>query len=306
MAQSLMTLIFTGLLLLAQTLGINTGTEPKTVNDLVAAFDDLRDAFLEKPGNGKAVQDEAAGEHGAPAQSGAGPAQDGAAAGEAAAPGMQSFTLGEGEEWETTYYVVDSGVDGPAVMVVAGLHGDEPAATLAAKDLVEQAQSIARGKVILIPEADAAAIQAKKRFVDADLDRAFPTEGVHGETPAPKEPAAQAIWRLVEEYRPDWLIDLHDESTDAPGQAVIYHEMHADAAAAARAVADHLNQALDEADTPFEAASGPAAGSLAKAASELLDVRSLVLKTHRQHSLASRTAWLSGGAMHLLSYLEMR
>jgi len=42
MAQSLLTLIFTGLLLLAQTLGIQTGTERKTVDDLISAFHDLR------------------------------------------------------------------------------------------------------------------------------------------------------------------------------------------------------------------------------------------------------------------------
>ncbi len=50
MAQSLLTLIFTGLLLLAQTLGIQTGTERKTVDDLISAFHDLRASFLEEPG----------------------------------------------------------------------------------------------------------------------------------------------------------------------------------------------------------------------------------------------------------------
>ena len=47
MAQSLMTLIVTALLLLGQALGINMGAEPKTVDDLISAFNDLRASFLE-------------------------------------------------------------------------------------------------------------------------------------------------------------------------------------------------------------------------------------------------------------------
>lgn len=310
MAQSLMTLIFTGLLLLAQTLGINTGTEPKSVNDLMSAFNDLRASFLEEPGKEEAAPGGKA--SGTPAQAGeSGEPEDkvSQSEGSQAEPGtasVESFVLGAGESWETTYYVADSGQDGPTVMVVAGLHGDEPAVTLAAQELIQEIGEVIHGKVILLPEANPAAIAAKKRVAGADLNRAFPTEAVHGEAPVPQEPAAAAIWQLVEEYNPDWLIDLHDESSDVTGQTVVFHDAHEESAWAAQALANHLNEALDEADIAFRTASGPAAGSLAKAAAELLDTRSLTLETHRRHSLSARAGWLTSGVAYLLTYLGMR
>jgi hypothetical protein len=57
MAQSLMTLIVTALLLLGQTFGINMGAEPKTVDDLISAFNDLRASFLEDL-DGRAASDQ--------------------------------------------------------------------------------------------------------------------------------------------------------------------------------------------------------------------------------------------------------
>src|SRR5690606_997711 len=57
MAQSLMTLIVTALLLLGQTLGFNMGAQPKTVDDLISAFNDLRASFLEDL-DGRAASDQ--------------------------------------------------------------------------------------------------------------------------------------------------------------------------------------------------------------------------------------------------------
>ena len=83
--------------------------------------------------------------------------------------------IGQGESWETSLLRRRfRGVDGPTVMVVGGLHGDEPAVVLAGDRLVQAAKEITSGKVILVPEANAAAIKAKKRLVGTDLNRAFP------------------------------------------------------------------------------------------------------------------------------------
>ncbi len=73
-------------------------------------------------------------------------------------------------------------------MVVAGLHGDEPAALLAAERLIEQAGEITAGQVVLLPEANAPAVRARKAHTGADLNRAFPVETVRGEAPRPKSP----------------------------------------------------------------------------------------------------------------------
>ncbi len=66
-------------------------------------------------------------------------------------------------------------------------------------------------------------------------------------------------------------MDLHDESSDVTGQTVVYHEAQPEAAWAAQAMAGHLNEALDEADTAFRTAGGLPSGSLARAAAELFD-----------------------------------
>ena len=289
MAQSLMTLILTGLLLLGQTLGIHTGGKPKTIDDLIGAFNDLRASFLEEP----AQSNEAVTEDGADAEA------EAEAETEANA---KAFVIGQGESWETTYYVVDSGVDGPTVMVVGGLHGDEPAVVLAGDRLVQAAKEITSGKVILVPEANAEAIKAKKRLVGTDLNRAFP----RGEDKTIESPLAREIWRIVEEQRPDWLIDLHDESSDVTGQTVVYHEAQGEASWAARAMAEFLSRELDDPDAAFATASGPVDGSLAKAAAERLDVRTLVLETHRRFTLTQRADWLLSGTTYLLTYLGMR
>ena len=165
MAQSLMTLILTGLLLLGQTLGINTGAQPKTVDDLLGAFNDLRATFLEEPAESKKTELRQKQMQKAGTES-----ENEATTGVT----VETLKIGQGESWETSYHVVDTGVEGPTVMVVGGLHGDEPAVILAGDRLVQAVTDIVRGGVILLPEANAAAIEAKKRLVDADLNRAFP------------------------------------------------------------------------------------------------------------------------------------
>lgn len=296
MAQSLMTLILTGLLLLGQTLGIYTSPKPKTVDDLMSAFNDLRASFLEEPaspGEGAGLDSDAAGPEASAPEGDAGAA-------------VTTHVIGQGEEWETTYWVIDSGVDGPTIMVVGGLHGDEPAVILAGERLVEAVGELARGRVILVPKANVPALNAKKRLVGADLDRAFP----EGPANAAKSPIAEAIWQLVREYQPQWLVDLHDESSDETGQTVAHHPQQEDAVWAARAMAEALSLPAAgepaDPDAAYRTAEGLARGSLAQAAAELLDVRALRLETHRRFSLTRRAEWLVTGTTYLLTYLGMR
>lgn len=298
MAQSLMTLILTGLLLLGQSLGIHTPAQPKTLDDLMSAFNDLRTSFLE------ATEPLEAPEPLEEARSGAHSPPDGESETQTettmGSETVETHLIGQGQEWETEYWVVDSGVDGPTVMVIGGIHGDEPAVALAGDRLVEAVGDVARGRVILLPKANVPAIRAKKRLVGTDLNRAFPrSEGDEVESPL-----AGAIWQLVQEYHPDWLIDLHDETSDVTGQTVTHHPAQEEAAWAAQAMAEALSGTAD--DAAFTPAGGLADGSLAKAAAEILDVRVLALETHRRFSLAQRADWLVSGTTYLLTHLGMR
>lgn len=317
MAQSLMTLILTGLLLLGQSLGIYTSPQPKTVDDLVSAFNDLRASFLETPGSPAGAANEESSKGAASVESSKSGAHESADSianvdddsSVDAGVTIESYVIGQGEDWETTYWIVDSGVEGPTVMVVGGLHGDEPAVLLAGERLVEAVGDLARGRVILLPKANVPAITAKKRLVGTDLNRAFPQDP----SDAFESPLAEAIWQLVREYQPEWLIDLHDESSDLTGQTVTHHPAQQEAAWAARAMAEALTAqdsdgqaAGQDSDAAFTPASGLAEGSLAHAAAEQLDVRALALETHRRFSLTQRAEWLISGTTYLLTYLGMR
>lgn len=296
MAQSLMTLIVTALLLLGQSLGIHTGAQPKTVDDLIGAFNDLRASFLEEPAPSDREQAEAD-PAGVPGETKPAEAKNDVT--------IETGVLGQKESWETTYYVVDSGREGPIVMVVGGIHGDEPAVALAAERLIKEVEEITHGTVILLPKAHAPAATTKKRYIESDLNQAFPPD-LDGENVSMESHLAADIWQLMEEHRPDWLIDLHDESSDATGQTVVYAPAQEDASWAAQAMAAYLNQGIDDPEAVFETESSLVQGSLAQAAAELHGVRTLVLETHRRFTLTERAGWLQSGAEYLLTYLGMR
>ncbi|MBM4089335.1 MAG: hypothetical protein FJ276_07885 [Planctomycetes bacterium] len=64
-----------------------------------------------------------------------------------------SGLIAEKTEWENPYYVVESPVDGPTVLITAGLHGNEPAGSRAAEQI--RHWPIRRGRLIVVPRVNA-------------------------------------------------------------------------------------------------------------------------------------------------------
>ncbi len=91
----------------------------------------------------------------------------------------------EGSIWETRYYVIDSNESGPVVMIVGGVHGNEPAGSRAAEQI--RHWEITKGKLIVLPRANDPALKKESRLMPdlskglGNLNRNFP-EAV-GETP---------------------------------------------------------------------------------------------------------------------------
>jgi predicted deacylase len=116
--------------------------------------------------------------------------------------------LGAGTRWATEYYIVDSRRPGPTVLIVAGIHGDERAPPPAARRIVDWA--IARGRLVIVPEANRPALRAGTRYSPAarfpDLNRNFPT----AKAADPRGELAPEIWTLATELRPAWVLDLHE------------------------------------------------------------------------------------------------
>jgi predicted deacylase len=118
-----------------------------------------------------------------------------------------AYLLLEGTVWETPYYVNDSGKAGPTVLVVGGVHGNEPAGTRAAEQI--RHWPIVRGKLIVVPAANRPGLAAGTRFLPGvksphrDLNRNFPGENAEGEL-------ADALLKLVNDTKPSWVLDLHE------------------------------------------------------------------------------------------------
>ncbi|MCU4974160.1 succinylglutamate desuccinylase/aspartoacylase family protein [Halobacteria archaeon AArc-m2/3/4] len=153
-----------------------------------------------------------------------------------------SFVLLPGTDHETTVYETTGVADGPTVLVVGGIHGNEIAGYEAAAAVADW--DIDAGTLVTIPEANAVAIEQGTR-IDAngvDLNRQFPTSS------EPETELARAIWEVVLEYDPDVVIDLHesigiydDDPVDGVGQA-IFHSSNDEAGAAAVETVSYLNE----------------------------------------------------------------
>ncbi len=112
--------------------------------------------------------------------------------------------------WETPYYQIRADDPGPTVMIVGGIHGNEPAGAYAAEQI--RHWSIRRGKLIVLPCANRPGRAENIRYLpnqpmaERDLNRNFPSRN----RPTIRGAMAAAIWELTLQVKPDWVLDLHE------------------------------------------------------------------------------------------------
>lgn len=111
---------------------------------------------------------------------------------------------------ETKTYINDSNKSGPTVFIIAGIHGNEVAGIETAKELAECIPE--KGRLIVLPMANKPAYENNLRTMQymEDLNRNFPGNNAGNIT----QKLACEIVGLIDEYRPDVVIDLH-ESKDS-------------------------------------------------------------------------------------------
>lgn len=108
--------------------------------------------------------------------------------------------------YETTpVYRTVADSDGPTVVVVGGLHGNEVTGYEAANLI--RCWSINKGELIVVPRANRPAIEDGTRssttYNQPDMNRQFPT----GEMPT--HGIARGVWNVIENNDADYVFDLH-------------------------------------------------------------------------------------------------
>lgn len=203
-------------------------------------------------------------------------------------PALGAETIGliaPGTPWETRWVRQDSGVSGPTVVIVSGVHGDEPAGPLAAGQICRW--PIIRGRLIVVPRANPPALAIQDRLIPgvdtnlANLNRNFPKKGA---APRARGEAAQELWQFVEQQKPDWLLDLHEgtdfhlvNSNSVGGTIIFFPTVVASNAALAMLAA--VNVPLTNHIRHFLPLWLPIDGSLARAAAEHLAAQTMILET---------------------------
>lgn len=142
-----------------------------------------------------------------------------------AAAARETFIIGRNQMYQTPYYVFDSGVPGPKVLVEAGIHGDEVAGIYALEQILPRIK-VHSGTLIILPRMNPPAIQISRRSYNLDLNRVFPGVPI----PQPYEYSlAREIYELVKNRQIEYVLSLHESKNmhrlsraKTFGQTIIY------------------------------------------------------------------------------------
>lgn len=206
---------------------------------------------------------------------------------------LSSGLLAEGTKWETQYYVKDSSVEGPALLITGGVHGNEPAGYRAAEQV--RHWPVVRGRLVVVPQANVPGLEANKRNLPGEpedrsnLNRNFP--GPDAKTDDARGTIAKALWRFIRDVKPDWILDLHEgyafRASHKPpkgkkkstGSSVIYRR-GAVLDPIARRMQEAVNATVDDPDRRFVLLrGGPVSTGLVGASNRHLGIPGMILET---------------------------
>ena len=112
-----------------------------------------------------------------------------------------------GTPWQTPLSVRSSGIRGPVVMILGGVHGNEPGGWTAAETVAAWEPSA--GELLVVPRANITAISSYVRTWDeiGDLNRLYP--GDSSSSFAMERMAAEIV-ATAREFEVDVLLDMHE------------------------------------------------------------------------------------------------
>jgi len=198
----------------------------------------------------------------------------------------EARVIAEGTPFATEVLVRRAG-PGPTVMLIGGIHGNEPAGARAVRQIADW--RLERGTLLCVARANVLALAADQRRTpdlpndQSDLNRQFPKEP----DAQPVGALAKALWQLVRDTDPDWLIDCHEgfdftqENPNSVGSSVIA-VAHDQARARADEMLAAVNADIEVESRRFVRKINPVKGSLARSAFDRLGVRSMILETTKK------------------------
>ncbi len=221
---------------------------------------------------------------------------------------VEKVLLAEGSKYATELYIIRSGKPGPVLMIVGGVHGNEPAGYKAADQVKDY--SIKAGTLLVLPEANKRAVEIDKRYVsgEGDLNRDFP----QGKYESCDNTLSKAIYQAVKDYNVEWLMDMHEgydyyknSSTSSVGQSIIYYPSTT-SKRMVEAIVNTLNKGISSSYKSFSILRYPAKGSLSRSTAEFLGVHSFIMETCTKEPLSNRIDYHLKAANKVLSELNMK
>ncbi|GAB4364779.1 MAG: hypothetical protein Kow0042_03580 [Calditrichia bacterium] len=217
----------------------------------------------------------------------------------------QRIELMEGTPYQTPAFIFDSGKKGPAVLIIGGTHGNEPAGYEAALRLLTRFREKRpqKGKIILIPLANRLAIENYSRRIPVpkgvdrergNLNRCYPgkPDGY------PMEQMAFHIQQLAITHQVEVFIDLHEalrshlktdweSSEKGLGQTIIYFP-NEPSSWLVMMMLDQINSRIADENIRFSSLERPIMNSAAWWAGKYLDCAAFTFETARRLPLDTR------------------
>ncbi len=228
--------------------------------------------------------------------------------------GRTQGLIAEKTEWENPYYITDSGVEGPTLLITGGLHGNEPAGYRAAEQI--RHWPIRRGKLIVVPRVNTPGLKQGTRWLPGESEatrnanRDFPKSGEPNEA---HSVPIKALWGFMRAQKPDWVVDLHEgfdfhiASSKSDGSSIIYFDTPEMQAIAAK-IHEDVNATIDDPDRKLvkRSKSGPVNGGLVRASVEQLGARGFCFETtYQKQPISTRTRQHRIMVHRLMRELEM-
>ena len=201
----------------------------------------------------------------------------------------ERFTLQAGTQWETYGCIADSGQPGPTVLILGGVHGNEPAGAAAAEKVCGFSPIL--GKIVVVPRVNALGLKEQVRYLPeiGDMNRVYPPQGEN----TPAEQMGMEIIRLMQRQKIVMLIDLHEARTfqrlDATslGQTLLFANNGVSAELAMDTV-DAVNRGISEDVRKFALVGHPIRTSSAWYAGKYLGIAAFTVETSAQQPLEDR------------------